>query len=65
MMPTDRIQDLRRELPEAFEDLPLDPDWDEEWLFVPVPNADTALPEAFVDGIDRGDQEASPVVGCG
>ena len=27
--------DLRRELPEAFEDLPLAPDWDEEWLFVP------------------------------
>ncbi len=63
-MPTDRIQDLRREVPEAFEDLPLAPDWDEEWLFVSIPNADKALPQVFEDGIDQGDQDASPVAGA-
>src|SRR5436309_8047999 len=41
-MAVDDIDRLRIELPELFADRPLPPDWDDEWVVIPVDD-----PEAF------------------
>ena len=34
-MAADDLDKLRQELPDLFENLPLPPDWDEDWIFIP------------------------------
>lgn len=39
------IDFLRSELPDVFEDRPMPPGWDDNWLIVPIQNAEAAYVE--------------------
>jgi hypothetical protein len=52
-MLTDRIDDLRQELPEVFEDRPSPRGWDDDWIFIPG-EAPEVLPAVRLDLIDLG-----------
>jgi hypothetical protein len=46
-MAADDIDVLRNELSEVFDDKPLPPGWDDDWLLIPAPSLEKALPPAF------------------
>ncbi len=37
-MAIDDLENLRKELPDLFEDLLLPPHWDDDWIFIPDPS---------------------------
>ena len=45
-MAIDDLDILRQELPEVFKDYAVPPDWEEDWLVIPIDDPEAFQPEA-------------------
>ena len=59
MSAIDQLGTLKDDIPELFDDAPMEPDWDDDWVVVPVGDP-TAIPAWDPDRIDRNRDEEDP-----
>ena len=52
-MAVDDLDALRDQMPELFDDRPLPPNWDDDWLIIPIEDPEFTSSEDFMAVDDR------------